>query len=123
MAFARALVRAGLPKLVADLLGGGETFATGLTAAGSTQTDALALTADVNLITTAAASTGARLPNYDVGDDILVTNAGASAMNVYPPTGHQINNLSANAALSLPVGKTGRYRRVAATRWIALVGA
>lgn len=91
--------------------------AAGLTATGSTQGTALALT-DVNEFTTVAASTGGRLPsNASLGDTIIVYNGGANALSVYPPTGESINALSANAAFSMAANKYATFTKVGATRW------
>jgi hypothetical protein len=73
-----------------------------LTAAGTTQATGLALTSDVNYIGTTAANTGVVLPAPIVGKKIKVINRGASDLRVYPPTGSNIDNLAANAAIILP---------------------
>lgn len=99
------------------------TVVTGLTAAGSTQATALAVTADVNIISTAAASTGVRLPDFDVDDEIIVVNGGANALAVYPPVGHSINVGAINVAVSLPVGRRATFLRVTNTLWVADVSA
>jgi hypothetical protein len=79
--------------------------ATGLTAAGSTLATALPLNAQINIVSTAAASTGVSLPpNAAVGTEVFVANLGANAMNVYPATAAGvINGGSAGAAVSLAV--------------------
>lgn len=74
--------------------------AVGLTAAGSTQGDALALTAEINQVGTAAASTGVRLWNAPVGTEILVINEGANSLSVYPPSGHTLAGKSVNVHVS-----------------------
>lgn len=123
MSLAKSLVFAGLHKLVAELVGGASSVVSNLTATGTSQATALALTADCNIFGTVGSSTGARLPDFDVGDDITIVNGGANALSVYPPTGHQINALAANAALSVPAGRSARFRRVSSTRWIGHVSA
>jgi hypothetical protein len=106
------LVTTGVPPAVAQILT--ITGATGLTATGTVQGDALALTAEINIITTAALNTGVRLPNTrnSVNNQakhlVMVRNSGANALNVYPATGETINALSANTAVSLAAG-TGRF--------------
>ena len=118
--FVKGAVSAGLHTTQAQAA---QNVVTGLTAAGSTQGTALALTNDANFIGTAAASTGVILPSYDVGDQVYVVNGGANAVAVYPPVGHTINGLAANTALSLAVGKGGVFTRVDATRWVGIVSA
>jgi len=70
-------------------------------AAGTTQATGTQLANAINLITTVPASTGVVLPAAIIGLRIVVRNAGANALNVYPATGAQINALGVNAAYSL----------------------
>lgn len=75
--------------------------ASGLTAAGANATNALILSADadINVIGTAAASTGVRLPvPGGRGDTVVVYNRGANAALVYPQPGGQVNALTATTA-------------------------
>lgn len=86
---------------------------TGLTAVGTNQATALVLPSDFNVITTAAASTGAILPatgfQYQLCDTIIVCNHGANAITVYPPVGGTIGTGATNAGISLPAGKVGWF--------------
>lgn len=91
--------------------------ATGLTAAGTTQGTALAITNQTNEFTTVAASSGGILPSPEQGEFIFVANAGANALNVYPASGHSINALAANAAFSLAAGKNAVFWAASATKW------
>jgi hypothetical protein len=64
--------------------------ATGLTAAGTNQATALALTKVINVVTTAAASTGVALPSaatVGIGGYVIIFNAGANAIKVYGAVG------------------------------------
>lgn len=64
--------------------------ATGLTAAGTTQANALALTKVINVITTAAASTGVNLPSaaaVGIGGYVAIFNDGANPIKVYGANG------------------------------------
>ena len=101
------LSTSGLSAVAAQAIGG-DTI-NSLTAAGSTQADALALPAANNFISTAAASTGVILPPGNAGDWIFVYNGGANSVTVYPPVGGTINNLSANTGLALATLKSGIY--------------
>lgn len=58
--------------------------ATGLTATGSSVTDALQLSASVNTVATTAASTGVKLPPCEAGAMVVVNNMGAQTLTVYP---------------------------------------
>ena len=91
--------------------------ASGLTAAGTTQGTALAITSQTNEFTTVAASSGGILPSPEQGEFIFVQNSGANALNIYPASGHSINALAANTAFSLAVGKNAIFWAATATKW------
>ncbi|MDX2073786.1 MAG: DUF2793 domain-containing protein [Alphaproteobacteria bacterium] len=97
--------------------------ATGLSAAGSTQGTATAITKQTNEFTTVGASQGGILPSPEQGEFIFVQNSGANALNVYPASGHSINALSANAAFSLAVGKNAMFWAATASKWYANLSA
>lgn len=123
MASVATMMGAGLSGAAAVAVGTG-TFATGLTAAGSSATDALQLTADFNVVTTTASSTGVKLPDVEVGSDITVVNGGANALLVYPPTGCQLNNQTVTTAgRTIGAGKAGIFRRGSAVHWSAIADA
>lgn len=108
MPIAKNLMGSGCAGGLARRITGGVT--TSLTAAGSAQTDALAITDDINIVTTAAASTGVRLRSDLIsGDSQEVVNYGANTLNVYPPTGGKINNGSANAAVTVAANASAIY--------------
>lgn len=100
---------------------------TGLTAVGSTQGTALVLPSDFNVISTAAASTGAILPatgyQYQVCDTIIIANHGANAITVYPPVGGTIGTASANTGISLPAGKVGWFLIVGTNAYASSISA
>ena len=97
--------------------------ASGLTAAGTTQGTALAITNQTNEFTTVAASSGGILPSPEQGEFIFVANAGANALNVYPATGHSINALASNAPFSLAAGKNAVFWAATASKWYANLSA
>jgi hypothetical protein len=106
------LVKGGMYGALAGSVKG--TVANALTAAGTTQTDALQLAADINVVATAAAATGVKLPQMEVPDTCVVHNLGANAVLVYPGVvGGVINALAANAGFSVPVGKQAVLTKVA----------
>lgn len=98
-----------------------------LTALGSNQATAFALPSDFNIITTAAASTGAILPatgtNIQLGDTIIVVNHGANSITIYPPVGGTLANQSTNTGLALAAGKSGWYMVVGTNAYAAAVSA
>lgn len=98
--------------------------ATGLTSAGTTQATALSITADVNFVSTVAASSGVILYNGQIGDSCFVMNdAGANALTVYPPVGGKFNNLSTNSGFTLAANTPVWCVKVTATRWFAMLSA
>jgi hypothetical protein len=95
------------------------TAATGLTAAGTTQGTALALSGNNSIqeVTTAAASTGVKLPTATSSSWIMVVNRGANALTVYPATSGIINGQSANAGYTLAAGASRTFIGKDATSW------
>lgn len=118
MATKGELMRGGLPAEIAQLLG--FDYATGLTATGSTQADALQLLANLNVFTTVAVSTGALLPSATGTAPCVIYNGGASPLTAYPAGTQTINNAAtsfsvtnAKAAVFFPHGNT----------WLAILSA
>ncbi len=99
----------------------GETFSTAATvsAAGTTQGNGTALTADYNVVTTVAASSGVVLPTATVGRRIIIVNRGANTLNVYPfATGsQQIDALGANNPITIPVNGVMEFNAATTSRW------
>ncbi len=97
-----------------------KSIATGLSAAGTTQGTATALTKSFNEVTTVAASSGVVLPAPEAGEIVVVANQGANALNVYPASGHSINSLSANTAQSLATDTRRIFFALSTSKWYAL---
>jgi hypothetical protein len=95
----------------------------GLSAAGTTQGTATAITKQTNQFTTVGAGQGAILPSPEQGEFIFVANAGANALNVYPATGHSINALANNVAFSLAVGRNALFWAATTSKWYANLSA
>lgn len=111
-------VSAGMAKAI---LG---SIATGLSAAGTTQATATSISADRNIVSTVAASSGVVLPSCDVGDSIEVyNNQGTNDLTVYPDSSSTINQLSANVGALLGVYRMCKFTRVTTTGWIANLSA
>ena len=91
-----------------------------LTATGSSATDALQLSAVVSRVSTAAASTGVKLPAPEAGAMMVVRNDGANTITVYPPTGSTINGSASN---TIAAGKADLYFGTSGTTWVTLDGA
>jgi hypothetical protein len=88
-----------------------------ITAAGSTQGTATALSTQINGVTTVAANQGVLLPVVSAGTWIRVLNRGANTLKVYPPSGGNIEGLSANVASSLAVNGGNDYNYMGSGQW------
>ena len=98
--------------------------ATSLTAAGTNQATALALTNGVNGISTVSAGTGVILSDQArSGDSQVVYNGGANPLKVYPPSGAAINGLATNAAATLATKTACEYHCLSTTLWTGVLSA
>jgi hypothetical protein len=97
----------------------GTTSAT-VTAAGTTVTDATQLVAVINRVTTVAVGTGVKLwDGGNIGYTVYVTNSGANAMNLFPPTASgTINGGAAGAGVSIAVGAMAICNIVSTNTWV-----
>ena len=93
------------------------TTTNGITAAGTIQANATAITSDVNFVSTTPAGSGVILPNVRVGQIVNIINHGGNYLNVYPASGQTIDALAANVALSVPRGATLRMTSKSGTGW------
>ena len=122
MALAREIMQGGIPAGAARAINGGVSSA--ITAAGTVITDATDLTTSLNIITTAAASTGVQLPYVEIGDSVEILNLGANAVKVYPDaSANQINQIAAAGAFSLAPNTSVVVRKLTTTRWVAYLSA
>lgn len=93
-----------------------------LTAAGTTRADALALTHQMNNVTTAAASSGVVLPaitTAGVGAIVTVFNAGSNAIQVYGAGSDTIDGTAGATGVALTNTKRCQYMAVAAATWVS----
>lgn len=107
MAAAENLMAGGIPASVAKQIGL-EIPVTGLTATGTTQAGALALTSNFSVFSTVGASSGCII---STDKDSYVYNGGANSLTVYPGTaaqGFNFAGLSAGTGISVPANK-GAY--------------
>jgi hypothetical protein len=72
-----------------------------VTAAGTTQGDATALTKTVNMITSATANQGVKLPTAAAGLTVKVINTTAVTIKVYPNTSDVIDGGTVNVGVNL----------------------
>ena len=94
-----------------------------LTAAGTTITDALALTSFINLVGTAAASTGVKLPDVcPVGQVVYIANNGANSIKVYAQSSQTLNTTIVGATgTTVTALQALQCIRQSSTNWIALL--
>jgi len=121
MALAIDIMKGGLSAGTSKAINGQVNSA--VSAAGTTQTDATALTTSISVITTAAASTGVRLPACEIGDEVDILNLGANTLTVYPDSGARINAVATNGGVSLATNTAMKIRRFTSTRWMAYLSA
>ncbi len=108
----------------ARFVGGHETA---VAAAGTDLATATGLTGAINVVTSATGTTadGVRLPaDYADGDLLLIINATAVALDVFPPTAAgKINGGSAGAAKALAANMSGLYISMGDGHWGAVLSA
>lgn len=93
-----------------------------LTAAGTIQSDAYAITTAKAYFSTVASGTGALLPSdAAIGDSVLVYNGGVNLLKVYPPSGCQFNGNSLNAPHLLAVNTACEFHKLTATLWTGIL--
>ena len=98
--------------------------ASGLTATGTTQGTAYEVTTAKSAFSTVAADTGAVLDDQAVaGDSQMICNGGANPLNVYPPSGAQINALGANQPMTLAVRTACEFHCLTSTLWTGILSA
>lgn len=86
------------------------------TSSGTTQGTANAITLGITTYTTVPSNSGAILPASS-GARIIVRNAGANTLLVYPPSGQSINSLGTNVAYSQSIGSVVEYIQVGTNAW------
>lgn len=128
MGMAEDLGGLGLPTQIAAVISAESVTSaptravtTGITAAGTTITDATQLSSFINIVSTTAASTGVKLnSSWPVGQIGLVQNNGANALNLFPPTASlTINGGSAGAAVTIAAAAGNLIIRLSSTDFAA----
>jgi hypothetical protein len=85
------------------------TISDGLVATGTNQATALQLSSQWNEVDTVPVGTGVLLQALQAGQNQVVFNEGANALNVYPPPGSKINALAVNIAFALAAGARATF--------------
>ena len=125
MAFAAELVNAHAASPAAARHMNGNINLT-VSGAGTTQTDATALTtlASNLVVTTCADGAGVLLPAASIGDECCIYSAvSGNQVIIYPDSGAAINQLAANSGMRLSPYTAVLLRRVSSTQWIGWMSA
>lgn len=93
---------------------------TGLTASGTTSSDALQLVKVYNVLTTVASGTGVKLPPTEEGEVIYITNNGANALLVYPY--EATTTIDGGVPSTINIGCSAIYFAPTRTSWQGLQG-
>ena len=88
-----------------------------VSAAGTVQGNATALTTEFNRVSTAASGSGVVLPTATAGMAIVIVNTSANTLLVYPAAGAAINSLSTNVGYSHVTLATLQYIAISSTQW------
>lgn len=87
----------------------GGSMRSGVTAAGANSAAATVVAQDMVFVSTAAAGTGVRFSKAERGRVVFVSNGGANAVLVYPPTGGTLNGGATDAGVSVGVNKAAIF--------------
>ena len=112
-----------------DISAGGVTFTgtltagidASVTAAGTTQGDATALTKTYNIVQTASANQGVKLPDCATGVRVTVYNSSANTFKIYPASSESIDDGALNAPITLAPDKVKEFIGVSATQYLTII--
>jgi hypothetical protein len=96
------------------------SVATGISAAGTAQGNATAITREINVVSTVASGAGVVLPTAVAGMRITIVNTSANALLVYPASGGTINSLALNGSFSEAAGARLDFVATSTTQWYTL---
>ena len=96
------------------------SVATAISAAGTVQANATAITKDYNVVSTVSSGQGVVLPTAVAGMRFTVLNTSANALLVYPAVNGIINSLAANAAFSMAASGRLDFLATTTTQWYTL---
>jgi hypothetical protein len=88
-----------------------------VSAAGTNQGTATALTKEISVVSTVATGAGVVLPTAVAGMVLIINNTSANTLNVYPASGGAVNSGSTNAAYSHTSGASIQYYATSGTQW------
>lgn len=123
MAIAKRIMGGGVSAGTAKAITGGSDTSTAVSAAGTSASDATAIHAGIIAITTCASGAGVIIDSDEIGDEYEIINLGASACTIYPPTGEQVNALTASQGFLLATNTAVKLKKFTATRWAGFLSA
>jgi hypothetical protein len=94
-----------------------QSVATGISAGGGIQPNAVPLTTDISVVSTVSTGTGVLLPTAVAGMMLTIINTSANSLLVYPAIGGTINSQAVNAAFTQTAGNRLQYVATTGTQW------
>lgn len=95
----------------------------GITASGTVQGDATALTTTFNIISTATSGQGVILPTAAAGLQLTISNDSSADIKIYPNTSGTIDGEAANIPIDLRIGASMSLVGINSTGWKSLTPA
>lgn len=95
-------------------------WAATLTAAGTNQGTATAVTAYHTVVTTVSFGSGVALTKCAPGREFSIANAGANALRIYPWADAAFNGATANDPISIPINGAAWFKVISATKIICV---
>jgi hypothetical protein len=92
----------------------------GIVAAGSTQLDATQLNANINIVETVPLNSGVRLPSAVPGYRIIIKNASAATLRLWPSSGDSINAGINDEDYPIPAGGSLEFYAANNSKWYTL---
>jgi hypothetical protein len=94
-----------------------QSISASVTAAGTTQADATALTNDRSIVTTVSSGQGVKLPSAAAALAFTVVNTTSTSLKVYPDTGDAVNGQSVNTPITMSAYTTSTFIAKDTTNW------
>lgn len=110
--------------VVADITSSGDhtaSISAAVSAAGTDQTGATALSKTFNVVSTATENQGVKLPAASVGVLYTIINGTSANVKIYPNTSGTINSGAANASIIIAPGSTIKLIGIDNTNWNTMV--
>ena len=120
MALASDIMTGGFSAISAKAIQGLVNSA--VTAAGTTQGGATALTRSISVVT-AGSGGGVVLKSAEIADEQEILNLSGGSITVYPPGSERINALAASSGFVLGSNTAVKVKKFSTTRWMAFLSA